>query len=83
MQLLFKQYYETDHKATVKYKDTSVDMYFSEFGELDYATTAGEAFKVGRKLGILSKVYTYCTPFQKRDAEFATYIERTGITNKI
>ena len=82
-ELLFKQYYETDPKATVKYKDTSVDMYFSEFGELDYATTAGEAFKVGRKLGILSKVYTYCTPFQKRDVEFTTYIEKTVITNKI
>lgn len=81
--LLFKQYYETDPKVTVKYKDASVDMYFSEFGELDYATTAGEAFKVGRKLGILSKVYAFCTPFQKKTVEFTTYIEKTVVTDKI
>jgi vancomycin resistance protein YoaR len=80
--LLFKQYYETDPKVTVKYKDASADLYFSEFGELDYATTAGEAFKVGRKFGILSKVYAFCTPFQEKTVEFTTYIEKQNIINK-
>ncbi len=81
--LLFAEYFEKDPKATITYKDASADVYFSEFGELDYATTAGEAFKKGRNLGFLSKTYALLTPFQRKDVEFTTYIEKAVIVEKI
>ena len=81
--LLVKEYYEKDPKITIKYKDASVDMYFSDFGELDFATTASEAFKIGRNLGFLSKTYALLTPFNERRIDFTTYIEKSVIINKI
>lgn len=81
--LLFTEYYEKDPKATIKYKDTAVDVYFSEFGELDYATTAGEAFKNGRNLSFLSKTYALLTSFYRKNIDFTTYIEKSVIVEKI
>ena len=82
-ELLVEEYLEKDPKVTINYKDVSADMYFSDFGELDFATTAGEAFKKGRSLGFLSKTYTLLFPYGEKRVDFTTYIEKSVITAKI
>ncbi len=81
--LLIEEYLEADPKVTIKYKENSLDMYFSYFGELDFATTAGEAFKKGRNLGALSKTWSLLTPFTEKRIDFTTYIEKSVIISKI
>lgn len=81
--LLVEEYLEADPKITIIYKDTSSDMYFSDFGEIDFATTSSEAFKKGRKLGFLSKTFSLLFPYGEKHIDFTTYIEKSVIISKI
>ena len=80
---LIEEYLEADPKVTITYKDTSADMYFSDFGEIDFATTAGEAFKKGRNLSFLSKTFSLLFPYGEKQVDFTTYIEKSVIISKI
>lgn len=80
MLLLEENFAERSPEIEVDFGDKTVWLYFSEFGEYDFETTAKSAFDYG-KSNLFTKVFAYSTPFVNRKLPMAYYIDEEALAD--